>query len=115
VVREYQDRELHRFTVDFRKAKRKETYWTRYREAELYKRGLSPWEIAALKYNRLTNPRVAEFLTDIDDEVEWLQKQFSLPSLHDAIVFRRENWEDLVLDGVIEEYDPYIRMGYWED
>jgi hypothetical protein len=103
------------FRVDFGGSHRKETRWTRYREVELYKRGLSPWEIMALKFNRFGNPRVRDFLKDIEDEIKRIQSDYGLPSFYDAVQFRRENWEQLVDEGEIEESDPYIRMNYFED
>ncbi len=91
-----------------------ENRWTRYRAAKLSEMGLSKWEIMALKYNKMTNPRVALFLKDIRAEVDKIRVERGLSSHSVAAEFRRDNWEWLVDMGEIEEYDPYIRMGYWD-
>jgi len=100
--------------VNFGETRKKETRWTKYREAELYKRGCSPWEIVALKYNRFSNPRVGIFLKHLEEEIEAIQEHFNLGSLYEARVYRREHFEYLVDIGEIEEADPYIIMGYYE-
>ena len=102
-----------KFHISF-KPRSYEDRWTRYREKKLFDLGLSPWEIMALKYNKLTNPRIRTFLRDIRAEVKQLQEDHGLPSYEAAMKYRRENWEHLIDVGEIEEYDPYIRMGYIE-
>ena len=102
------------FRVDFR-GRQMENRWTRYRAAKLEEMGFSIWEIKALKYNRLTNPNIAQFLKEIRAEVEDIQRAHDLPSYQAAAKYRRDNWVALLDSGEIEEYDPYHRMGYWEE
>lgn len=107
--------ERDKFTVNFGGRRQMENRWTRYRAAKLADLGFSDWEIMALKYNRLTNPNVSLLLKDVKAEVEEIRRTHDLPSFASAARFRREHWVALLDSGEVEEYDPYIRMGYYED
>lgn len=89
-----------------------EDRWTRYRVKVLTALGLSDDEISALKYNRLTNVRVAWFMKDIRREVNAIQTKYELGSYEDAAEYRRVHYEDLIDTHDIEDWDPYYRMGY---
>lgn len=104
--------EPDKITIDFGGRRHKETRWTKYRRQKLIDLGFSDWEILALKYNKLTNPRVKWLLRDIKREVKDLQTFYNLSSYTAAAQYRRDNFEDLVDSGEIEEADPYRRMGY---
>jgi hypothetical protein len=99
------------FTINL-KGRSYEDRWTRYRAKVLAAIGLTDDEISALKYNRMTNPRVAWYLKQMRAEVRKLQDQYGLADYATAAEFRREHFVDLVDNGDIEESDPYYRMGY---
>jgi hypothetical protein len=100
-----------KFKINFHR-RTYEDRWTRYRAKVLTALGLSDWEINELKYNRLTNRRVAWFLKDIQREVEAIRGKFELGSYEAAALYRREHYEDLIDTHDIEDWDPYWRMGY---
>lgn len=102
------------FKINFR-GRDYENRWTRYREPKLRAIGLSDYEIMAIKYNRLSNPRIKWFLRDIRREVRRIAKAFELRSYEEAAEYRRTNYASLVDSGDIYEWDPYIRMGYFEE
>lgn len=102
------------FTINF-KGRGYENRWTRYREPKLRAVGLSDYEVMALKYNRLTNPRVKWYLRDIKAEVKRIQQAYGLPDYASAADFRRDNYANLVDNGDIYEWDPYVRMGYLDE
>lgn len=100
--------------IDFGGRRHMENRWTRYRAAKLEEIGFSEWETMALKYNKMTNPRVAQLYKDVKAEVKRIQEEHELPSYEAAAKYRREHFAALVDSGEIEEYDPYIRMGYYD-
>ncbi len=115
MVRDDRFEELHpsHFTIHFHERKY-EDRWTRYREKVLERIGLSEYEISELKFNRMTNPRVALFLRDIRKEVERIRVKYELADYEAAAIYRRENYEDLLDTKDIEDWDPYYRMGYFD-
>ncbi len=108
------EEESSHFTISFRK-RTKETRWTRYRAKVLESLGLSDDEISVLKYNRLTNLRIHWFLGEIRKEVERIRQKYNLPSYEAAARYRRDNYADLLDVHDIEYWDPYQRMGYYDD
>lgn len=101
------------FKISF-KGRSYEDRWTRYRTKALEKIGLSDDEILELKYNRMTNPRVAMFLRDIRAEVERIRVKYELADYSEAANYRRDHYEELLDTHDIEDWDPYYRMGYFE-
>jgi hypothetical protein len=101
------------FKISFRK-RTYEDRWTRYRSKVLVSIGLSDDEVEELKFNRMTNPRVALFLRDIKAEVERIQVKYDLPDYAAAAEYRRDHYEDLLDINDIEDWDPYRRMGYFD-
>jgi hypothetical protein len=100
------------FKISFRK-RTFENRWTRYRAKVLEAVGLSDGEIEELKYNRLTNPRIALFLRDITVEVERIREKYDLPDYEAAAQYRRDHYEDLLDTHDIDDWNPYRRMGYF--
>ncbi|MEM3426752.1 MAG: hypothetical protein QW212_00630 [Nitrososphaerales archaeon] len=109
---EAQRRAAQPIKIKLTPSRTKETYWTRYRTKVLAELGFSDYEIAELKYNRLSLPRVRFLLKDVKAEVRRIQKKYGLKSYRQAAAFRREHFVELIDLGDIVEYDPYIRMGY---
>lgn len=101
------------FTIKLR-SRTFENRWTRYRTKVLETIGLSDDEISELKYNRLTNLRVAWFLKEIKAEVVRIQTKYNLTDYAAAANYRRDHYEDLLDAHDIEDWDPYRRMGYLE-
>jgi hypothetical protein len=92
---------------------RKETAWSKRRIPKLEAIGCTEDEVEQLKWNRMTNPRVAEYLNMVRDEVRRLRDKYNLPSYAAAAKYRREHRDELIDAGDIQEPAPYRRMGYY--
>lgn len=92
---------------------RKATPWAKRRIPKLEAIGCTEDEVEQLKFNRMTNPRVAEYLNMVQDEVRRLRDQYNLPNYGAAAKYRREHRDELIDAGDINEPDIYRRMGYF--
>jgi hypothetical protein len=61
----------------------------------------------------MSNPRVAEYLNIVRDDVRYIREKYDLPSYAAAARYRREHRDELIDAGDINEPDPYRRMGYF--
>lgn len=92
---------------------RQDTAWSKRRIPKLEAIGCTEDEIEQLKFNRMSNPRVAAYLRHVRREVRHIQEAYELPDYAAAARYRREHRDELVDAGDIEEPDPYRRMGYY--
>jgi len=92
---------------------RADTAWSKRRVPKLLALGCTEDEVEQLKFNRMTNPRVAEYLNRVRDEVLRIRELYNLPDYAAAARYRREHRDELIDAGDIAEPDPYRRMGYF--
>ena len=92
---------------------REDTSWSKRRIPKLIAIGCTDDEVEQLKFNRISNPRVASYLRQVRHEVRYLKDKFNLPSYAAAANYRRVHRDELIDAGDIAEPDPYRRMGYF--